>query len=446
MSTQISGPAPSADWAFGADANPDAGVELERGPGATSYNIYRDGTKVGSPHYAFLHRLGRAGRPAHLPGHRRDRQARKRSEQHLHVLVGIVTVFTSASSASTGMRVPFDFSVTTTGAPTASLSLTGNLPSGLTFTDNGDGTADISGIAAAGTAGTYPLTISANNGVGAPVAQPFVLTVTTATSPPVFTSDSSDTETFGVPFSFTVTTNGYPVPKLTRWAVCHPGSPSPTTATARPRSPYGTASASAVGSYPLTITAKSAAERRPRSRSLSIITKAPVLKKVTSQTAKTGTAYSKTITAVGSPTPALTETGALPAGITFTDNGDGTATLAGTPAGNAGGSYQITVTAATHSARPAIVHPEGRPASGDHQPGQRLGHGRDILQLSDHHYRLPSAQAEQARHIAQGPEFKAGTGTITGTPAAGTAGTYQIAIAAKNSTGSTVVILTIVFS
>ena len=108
------------------------------------------------------------------------------------------------------MRVPFDFTITTSGAPTPSLSETGNLPNGLTFTDNGDGTADISGIAVAGTAGTYPLTISADNGIGDPVTQSFVLTVTTATSPPTITSPPTDTETVGVPFSFTVTTNGYP--------------------------------------------------------------------------------------------------------------------------------------------------------------------------------------------------------------------------------------------
>ena len=39
-----------------------------------------------------------------------------------------------------------------------------------------------------------------------------------------------------------------------------------------------------------------------------------------------------TVTTAGTPTPAITVTGTLPAGVTFVDNGDGTATLAGTPA------------------------------------------------------------------------------------------------------------------
>jgi large repetitive protein len=58
-----------------------------------------------------------------------------------------------------------------------------------------------------------------------------------------------------------------------------------------------------------------------------------------------GTAGSYTIKTTGSPFPALTESGALPSGLTFTDNGDGTATIAGTPAAGSAGSYPVTVTA-----------------------------------------------------------------------------------------------------
>ena len=41
----------------------------------------------------------------------------------------------------------------------------------------------------------------------------------------------------------------------------------------------------------------------------------------------------------------MTEAGSLPTGVSFTDNGDGTATLAGTPAAGTGGSYPLTLTA-----------------------------------------------------------------------------------------------------
>ena len=55
--------------------------------------------------------------------------------------------------------------MTTTGFPTAALSETGALPTGVTFVDNGDGTATLAGTPAAGTVGTYAMTITAANGV-----------------------------------------------------------------------------------------------------------------------------------------------------------------------------------------------------------------------------------------------------------------------------------------
>src|SRR5208337_2630209 len=59
-----------------------------------------------------------------------------------------------------------------------------------------------------------------------------------------------------------------------------------------------------------------------------------------------GQAGSFTITTTGYPTPAITETGSLPAGVTLTDNGDGTATLAGVPQEGTAGTYSLTLIAA----------------------------------------------------------------------------------------------------
>ena len=58
------------------------------------------------------------------------------------------------------------YTVTTTGYPAAAITETGTLPAGLTFTDNGNGTATIAGTPDSGTAGTYPVTITATNASG----------------------------------------------------------------------------------------------------------------------------------------------------------------------------------------------------------------------------------------------------------------------------------------
>jgi uncharacterized protein (DUF1800 family) len=59
-----------------------------------------------------------------------------------------------------------------------------------------------------------------------------------------------------------------------------------------------------------------------------------------------GTLGSFTVTTTGFPTPALSETGALPAGVIFIDNGNGTATLQGTPEPSTpSGVFNISITA-----------------------------------------------------------------------------------------------------
>jgi len=63
------------------------------------------------------------------------------------------------------------------GVPTPALTETGALPNGVTFKDNGNGTATIAGTPAAGTAGSYIITITANNGVGSPASRSFTLRV-----------------------------------------------------------------------------------------------------------------------------------------------------------------------------------------------------------------------------------------------------------------------------
>ncbi len=64
------------------------------------------------------------------------------------------------------------------------------LPSGVTFVDNLNGTATLAGTPAAGTGGTYALTITAANGVTPDATQTFTLTVTAAVAAPTVTGIS----------------------------------------------------------------------------------------------------------------------------------------------------------------------------------------------------------------------------------------------------------------
>jgi hypothetical protein len=90
----------------------------------------------------------------------------------------------SANTATVVAGQRFSFTVTTTGVPTPSLHKgAGHMPHGLTFHDNGDGTATIQGVAPARDRdGAYAFTVRASNGRGSLAKQRVTFTVTGARS------------------------------------------------------------------------------------------------------------------------------------------------------------------------------------------------------------------------------------------------------------------------
>jgi hypothetical protein len=85
------------------------------------------------------------------------------ARQAFTLTVGRLPSFTGATSALAISRFPFNFTVQTVGSPTATITMSGSLPSGLTFVDNHNGTARISGTPARNTARTYTLVFTAKN-------------------------------------------------------------------------------------------------------------------------------------------------------------------------------------------------------------------------------------------------------------------------------------------
>ena len=113
-------------------------------------------------------------------------------------------------------------------------------------------------------------------------------------------------------------------------------------------------------------------------------TQAPTITSAPAATFVVGTAGRFTVTTIGSPTPAITESGALPSGVTFTVNGNGTATLAGTPAAASNGTYPLTFTAAngvvpnaTQNFTLTVVPPSGVPGQ-PARPSATAGPGTGV--------------------------------------------------------------------
>jgi hypothetical protein len=208
------------------------------------------------------------------------------------------------------------FTITTTGTPDATVSESGTLPTGVTFTAGANGTATLSGTPAAGTGGSYPVTLTAHNGVSPDATQNFTLTINEA---PAITSADSTSFGSGATGTFTVTTSGNPHPSLSETG----DLPSGVTFT---DNGDGTAtlkgSTTASGTYHLSITASSSAGTANQAFTLTIDTAAQTITFTSSPPAGAvvGQDYTVTATGGGSGNP-----------VTFTidDTSSGVCTISG---------------------------------------------------------------------------------------------------------------------
>ncbi len=151
--------------------------------------------------------------------------------------------------------------------------------------------------------------------------------------------------------------------------------------------------------YYFRVRAYNAGGASANSNSMSVTTVlAPVLTSAAGTALTYGSAGSFTIAAIGNPVPALTIGGTLPGGIVVTDNGNGSATIAGTP--KAAGIFPLTVTAANGVGSDAIqiftltvgkgsqsidFHPlaPATPGTSDVDPGATASSGLSIIYASD---------------------------------------------------------------
>ena len=124
----------------------------------------------------YTFRVGRLYHPTIVATFRSGRTAVV-VKQVLMLAVDQSPIITNAAMKTDRVGIEFTFTVKSKGYPVAGLTETGPLPGGVTFTDNRNGKATLAGTPTTGTAGTYPLTITASNGVGSPATQNFTLVV-----------------------------------------------------------------------------------------------------------------------------------------------------------------------------------------------------------------------------------------------------------------------------
>jgi len=280
------------------------------------------------------------------------------------VTINAAPAITSANSTTFTVGAAGTFTVTTTGTPTPSITELGTLPSGVTFVDNGNGSATLSGTPGPGTGGICSITINAHNGAGSDATQSFTLTVDQA---PAITSASSASDYVGEAGTFTVTATGFPTPSISE----APALPSNVTFKDNGNGTAtlsGTPTAAQVGTFTLTFTASNGVGTNATQNFTLTIMMPPLSISPSLGTLPNATLdspYTEALTASGGVSPytfSLDSTSAaLPAGLSLSSSGviSGTPTATGTtnnivvdlkdsesPAKEVQGTYSINVVSA----------------------------------------------------------------------------------------------------
>lgn len=224
------------------------------------------------------------------------------------------------------------FTVTATGLPAPTLSVSGDLPTGVTF-DSATGV--FSGTPGANTQGTYPMTITASNGILPNAGQKFMLVVGASTeftngpSAIVYVGQQADVR-FSAMGQVTIALTGL-LPK----ALIFDSPVDSGTGTL-----HGIPQAGSGGVYRLTEkTDNGVIATAPFTL---YVYEAPAITSPNSLTTSPGATVSFQVTATGYPDPTFGFAGALPKGMDFDSS---TGKFVGTPDAGSGGPYSGTITA-----------------------------------------------------------------------------------------------------
>jgi hypothetical protein len=328
---------------------------------------------------------------------------------------------TSANGTTFTVGTSGTFTVTASGFPAPTFSESGTLPAGVTFSD---ATGVLSGMPQAGTGGTYDLTFTPTNTISAGAAQSFTLIVS---QPPAITSANGTTFIVGSPGSFDVTTSSVPGATLSESGTL----PNGVTFNTSTGELSGTPQSGTGGTYDLTFTASNGVTPNATQSFVLVVDQAPAFTSTNGVTFTVGTAGTFTVTASGTPAPTFTESGSLPAGVTFNDS---TGVLSGTPLTGSAGTFVLTFSAsngigaaASQSFTLVIVSPPAITSANSATFVVGTSSSFTVLVSG-----TPTATVSESGTLPNGLSFNTQTDTLSGTAATGTGGTYTLTFTASN--------------
>ncbi|MBT8401662.1 MAG: tandem-95 repeat protein, partial [Rhodothermia bacterium] len=246
------------------------------------------------------------------------------------------------TSATQDVQYTYDLTATDPDGNPLTYSAT-TLPAWLTLSDNGDGTARLRGTPGNGDVGANNVVVQVSDGA-ATDQQSFTVTVANVNDAPGFTSSPVTAATQDVAYAYNATTSDPDGDAVTITAVTKPAwlafaDNDDGTATLS-----GTPSNSDVGVHAVTLRVSDGSLTEDQSFSITVsdVNEAPAFTSSPVTAAVQDSPYSYTITASDPDGNALSFSApTLPAWLTLMDQGDGTATLSGTPADSNVGSHPV---------------------------------------------------------------------------------------------------------
>ena len=328
---------------------------------------------------------------------------------------------TSANSTTFTVGSNGTFTVTSSGFPVPQFTETGTLPAGVSFNSS---TGLLTGTPLPGSGGTYTLQIFPHNIVAAGTTQIFTLDVGEA---PTITSASTAVFSVGNAGIFDVTANGFPASTFTESGTL----PTGVTFNDTTGLLAGTPVAGTGGVYPITFTASNGVSPPATQTFTLAIYEAPQITSANSTTFTVGSNGTFTVTSSGFPVPQFTETGTLPAGVSFNSS---TGLLTGTPLPGSGGTYTLQ------------IFPHNIVAAGTTQIFTLdVGEAPTITSASTAVFSVgnagifdvtangfPASTFAETGTLPHGVSFNQSTGILSGTPLPGTGATYALMFTPMN--------------
>ncbi len=343
--------------------------------------------------------------------------------QNFTLIVDEAPAITTANTATFSVGNAGVFDLAATGFPAPTFNEAGALPNGLSFTAAGV----LSGTPLPGTGGTYTVTFTPINTVGAGPGQIFTIIVDEA---PAITSVNSASYTVGITETFTVMANGFPASTFAETGAL------PTGVTFNPATGvlFGTPQANTGGTYALTFTPTNTVGTGPTQNFTLIVDQPPAITSNNTTTFTVGTPGSFTVTATGFPAPSFSESGMLPNGLSLNPT---TGVLSGTPTPGDGGVFVVTLTASgfgTPATQTFVIDVDEVPtitsASGTTFTVGTSG-TFDVTANG-----FPAATIAESGALPNGVSFNSANGELTGTPLPGSGGKYTLTFTPINPTGT----------